>query len=294
MADAVASPSPYGFGFVELSPTVFYRTPSDKIKPSGASITKEPDLILLASWMDASPRHVAKYATGLQRIFPLARVLLITTSTLHFLVTPASQRLRDLEPALDILKNLQPQEKVLLHAFSNGGVAATWLVAKTHRARTGQALPISKAIIDSAPGTQGYSASLAAFSMALPKNPMARAIGSGFLRILLGVWFSYKYVSGGEMIVDTVRKGLNDAQLIPTKAVRLYVYSAADKLIPWQDVESHAKDAQAKGYRVQKVKYLESGHAAHLLHDEKRYWNAVTGLWDSDYLSSPGLIVSAW
>ena len=294
MANAVAAPNPYGYGFVELSPTVVYRAPPDNIKPSGASITKEPSLILLASWMDASPRHVAKYTTGYQKLFPSSRVLVITTSTLHFLVQSTAQRIKDLEPALDILKSLEPSEKVLLHSFSNGGAAATWLLAKTHRARTGHALPISKAIFDSAPGTQGYAGSLAAFSVNLPKNPIVRGIGSIMLRILLGVWFSYVYLSGSENIVDTVRKGLNDADLFPTTAVRLYVYSVADKLIHWQDVEAHARDAEAKGYKIQKVKYLDSAHAAHLLLDEKRYWSAVTGLWDSEYLSSPGSIVVAW
>ena len=99
---------------------------------------------------------------------------------------------------------------------------------------------------------------------------------------------------GKETIVDTARKGLNDPELFPTHAVRLYIYSTADEIIQWQDVEAHAKEAEAKGYKVQKVKYLESGHAAHLLHDENRYWIAVTRLWDSEYLSSPGSIVAAW
>ena len=108
------------------------------------------------------------------------------------------------------------------------------------------------------------------------------------------MWFGYMYLSGSETIVDTVRRGLNDAELLPVEAVRLYVYSTADKLIQWQDVEAHAREAEAKGYKVQMVKYLDSPHAAHLLHDEKRYWSAVTGLWDAEYLSSPGSIVVAW
>ncbi len=290
----MTAPSPYGFGFVQLSPTIFYRVPPNGIKASGASITKEPSLILLTAWMNALPRHVAKYTTGYQKLFPSSRVLLITTSTSHFLIQSTAQRIKDLEPALSILTDLQPNEKALLHSFSNGGAAATWLLAKTYSARTGQALPIFKAIFDSAPGSQDYASSLAAFSMGLPKNPIVGTIGSGLLRVLLRVWFFYKYVVGTEHIVDIVRKGLNDVNLLPTLAVRLYVYSVADKLIQWQDVETHAREAQSKGYKVQMVKYLNSGHAGHLLQDEKRYWAAVTGLWDSDYLSSPGSIVVAW
>ena len=74
----------------------------------------------------------------------------------------------------------------------------------------------------------------------------------------------------------------------------MYVYSVADELIHWRDVEMHAAEAETKGYRVRLVKYVDSGHAAHLLSDEDRYWSAVMGVWDSEYLSSPGLIVGAW
>jgi hypothetical protein len=295
MADPKSTPpNPYGFGFSSLSPTVLYRTPPANLKPSAAAITKEPSLILLTAWMNAFPRHVAKFTTGHQRLFPTSRIVIVLTSTVHFLYQSDSQRIKDLEPALSIIKDLQPEEKVLLHSFSNGGAAATWQLAKTHHERTGKGLPVAKAIFDSAPGTQGYDSSLAAFSMGLPRNPIAWYVGSGLLRVLLRVWFAYKYVEGSEHIVDTVRKGLNDTGLLPTEAVRLYVYSAVDELIKWEDVETHTKDAEGKGYKVQKVKYLESGHCGHLLQDEKRYWSAVTGLWDSDYLSSPGSIMVAW
>ena len=295
MADSGSAPvNPYGYGFTTLSPTVLYRTLSANLKPSAAAITKEPDLILLTAWMNASPRHVAKYTTGYQRLFPTSRILIIVTSTYHFLYQPENQRIKDFEPALSILKDLQSEEKMLLHSFSNGGAAATWQLARTHRERTGNALPIAKAIFDSAPGTQGYDSSLAAFSMGLPKNPVLWYVESGLLRGLLRLWFAYKYVEGGEHIVDTVRKGLNDTGLLPTAAVRLYIYSAVDRLIKCEDVETHCEDAEGKGYKVQKVKYLESSHCGHLLQDENRYWSAVTGLWDSDYLSSPGSITVAW
>ncbi|KAL8925713.1 MAG: hypothetical protein Q9172_002104 [Xanthocarpia lactea] len=287
-------PNPYGFGFSSLSPTVLYRIPPPNVKPSAIAITKEPSLILLTAWMNASPRHVAKYTTGYQRLFPTSRILIIVTSTAHFLYQSDSQRIKDLEPALSIVKDLQPKEKMLLHCFSNGGAAATWQLARTHRERTGRTLPVAKAIFDSAPGTQGYEASLAAFSMGLPNSPLAWYVGSGLLRVLLRVWFAYKYVEGGEHIVNTVRRGLNDTDLLPTEATRLYVYSSVDKLIKWEDVEAHAKDAECKGYRAQTLRYLESSHCGHLMQDEKRYWNAVTALWDSDYLSSPGSVTVAW
>jgi len=64
------APSPFGYGFVKLSPTTFYREPPKNVKSPGVSIAKEPYLILLASWMNADPRHVAKFTAGYQKIIP--------------------------------------------------------------------------------------------------------------------------------------------------------------------------------------------------------------------------------
>ena len=191
------------------------------------------------------------------------------------------QRIKDLEPALRILLDLQQYEKVLLHAFSNGGAHASWLLAKTYRERTGALLPIDKVIFDSTPGSQDYHRALAAFSVGLPKNPILGALGAVILRLVLATWFAYGYLTGNESIIDTVRRGLNDIELFDTATRRLYVYSVRDPLIAWEDVESHAREAEGNGYDVRRVKYLESGHVAHMLNDETRYWGSVTGLWRS-------------
>lgn len=283
MENAVAASSRYGEGFNKLSPTVLYRIPPKTDKPSGQASTtsiEEPSLILFAAWMDAAPRHIAAYTTRYQRVFPTSSILVVTTASSHFLFQSNARRLRELEPALDIL--VHEEGRILLHAFSNGGATAAWLLARTIRQRSGKSLPVSKICFDSAPGTQDYNRSLAAFALALPKNRFLKFLGMLLLRIFLAMWFEYTYIRGTEKFLDILRKGLNDTQLFPNTATRLYIYSIADKLIKWQDVESHAKEAEGHGCKVQMCKYVDSGHVAHLLRDGKRYWSAVVGLWDSD------------
>ncbi|KAM3069419.1 hypothetical protein ACMFMF_008636 [Clarireedia jacksonii] len=271
----------YGPGFVELSPTVFYCQVSNGSKNSGTSTTtKAPDLIILAAWMNALPKHVAKYTSTYQKLFPSSRILVIVTTTAHILTQPEHKRIKGLEPALSIIQAIQPQEKVLLHAFSNGGASAIWTIARTHYARTGRRLPISKTVLDSTPGSQSYEISLAAFSVALPKNTIVRAMGSLVLRVLLGMWYVYYLVTRSEKFIDKIRNGLNDTRLFDLGVERLYIYSMADKLVPWEAVEEHAKDAEGLGVKVRTEKYRESGHCAHLLNDEKRYWSAVLGVWE--------------
>lgn len=56
---------------------------------------------------------------------------------------------------------------------------------------------------------------------------------------------------------------------------RVYVYSLADALTDYRDVEMHAADAKRKGFSVALEKYERSAHVAHLRKDESRYWEIV-------------------
>lgn len=50
-------------------------------------------------------------------------------------------------------------------------------------------------------------------------------------------------------------------------------------MVAWRDVVDHAEDAEAKGWRVGRERYVDSGHVDHLRQDEERYWGAVRSLW---------------
>ncbi|KAF2875793.1 hypothetical protein BDV95DRAFT_591227 [Massariosphaeria phaeospora] len=275
--------NPYGHGFTNLSPTVIYRTPPKTATPSHQAISKDPHLIVLATWLNAEPKHVAQYALGYQRLFPTSRILLVTTATTHFLFQPTGQRIQELGPALEILQDVQNTEKVLLHIFSSGGTCAMYQLASEYRTQTGKCLPVSKIVFDSCPGTVGYASTVAAFSVNLPKNLIAWGIGNAF----------YRVVFGRENVVQLAYEGFWNEQLFPRNAARLYVYSLKDELIRAQDVEVHAEATTRMG-QVRKLRYRDSVHVGHMFQDPSKYWGNVASLWDSDYLSGPGLITLAW
>ena len=201
-----------------------------------------------------------------------------------------------MEPALNILQNTQPHEKVLLHSFSSGGATATYLLAATYRARTSKPLPVSKTIFDSSPGIPTYGSTVRAFSVALPRTMILRAIGAAILRLLFGLWFLVETLARRENLISIVRRALNDETLFATHVPRLYVYGGKDELIRWQDVDAHAEEAKMKGYKVTTVRYADSVHVGHLMHDEQRYWGAVKRLWDIEFVSGPGSgsLLVAW
>lgn len=65
--------------------TSIYRPPSHNDNDDNAAAPMyslqneqtEPELIVFCSWMSAQPKHIAKYTTGYQKLFPNATILLI-------------------------------------------------------------------------------------------------------------------------------------------------------------------------------------------------------------------------
>jgi hypothetical protein len=280
----------YGLDFVRLSPSAFYRKPPGNAKPSWRAISKDPHLIIVATWLNASPKQIQAYLSGYISIFPSSGLLLIVTTTKHFLFQPTARRIRELQPALRVLQNTKADEKVLLHIFSSGGTCAIYQLASAYRDQTSYPLPVSRIVFDSCPGVASYSSTVAAFSASLPRNPVLWTIGSVLYRILFRIWFIAERLTKWKNIVRMAYEGLNEKALFPDSAARLYLYSLADELIHWKHIERHADEARNVCHEVWRVRYTRTPHVYHMFQDRRKYWDAVMGLWDSDYLSAPGKI----
>ncbi|KIM98392.1 hypothetical protein OIDMADRAFT_43392 [Oidiodendron maius Zn] len=248
--------------FKRLNGSVYIHDPT-----TTTSSENHPDLILIAGWMNASPRHVSKYTAGYQKLYPSARILAITTTSLDAAFSTHGANLKRIAPVLDILYTLRPNSKLLLHFFSDGGSFTSTLIARKYQERMGRPLPAKVVILDSSPGRATYEAGVRAFSVALPKNIVLKVIGILLLRLFYGF---YK-----------CRVDLNTKSLFDIDAPRLYIYSVADDMISWQFVEEHCNEAKKLGYTVNREKFMDSSHCGHLMTDEKRYWAAVLRLWSA-------------
>jgi hypothetical protein len=260
--------------FSRLSPSVWIH------QPTISTISKEPDLILIVGWMNASPRHIAKYTAGYEKLYPSSRILAITTTSVDAVFRTNVANLNRIKPVLDILCTLPPGAKFLLHLFSNGGAFTSTLIANAYQGRMGRALPVTATVMDSTPGKATYEATVRAFAVALPKSIPAQVIGGLLLRMFFGLFIFGYWFKRKPNLVDQARLALNKKELFDTDAPRMYIYSVADDMVAWRDVEEHGRDAEGLGYRVDREKFLESGHAAHLTKDEGRYWDAVQRLWE--------------
>ena len=257
--------------FSRLNNSVWYHQPSSKTSSHG------PDCVLLLGWMDAQPKHIAKYAAGYEKLYPSASILAITTSSYDAAFATEAANNKRILPVLDILYDLPPNSKLLLHFFSNGGGFTGMLLARCYRKKRGKALPTTATIYDSLPGRIRMKAQTRAFMVALPKSIVVKAIVT-FMMYITYPLFRLRYIFTADP-VEKVRLALNDKTLFDLDAPRVYIYSEVDDMVKAGDVEEHADAAAKLGVTVFKEKYLTSGHAAHMIQDPKRYWSIVQKLW---------------
>ncbi|KAF3386325.1 Transmembrane protein 53 [Penicillium rolfsii] len=262
--------------FTKLGPSVYISDPKDTTTQDGRP------LIFMAFWMNAPPRALAKYVVEYRRMVPSARIVFIRSSSSDFFFrSTAKAQQAQLAPAVAALRSsVTPETPVFMHLFSNGGLFGTVHLLKAYHQATGKPLPISSMIIDSAPGTASISGAMKAFSYALPKLWIFRLVGTTALWITLVLIKIYHAITGSLDAVNLARKTINDTSLVqPATAkgvlTRCYIYSDGDELVDWRDVEKHASESEASGWKVRREKFQGTPHVGHMRAQPERYWSIV-------------------
>lgn len=182
--------------------------------------------------------------------------------------------------------SISPRSGILLHLFSNGGAKIATHLALLYRQRTQTPLPIDALILDSCPGSAttisaGVRASMSAYPpvFAGVLSKLTRFLVTGLAWMTMILWFLAVKIRlmghRGKGPVTVLRRLLNDPTIVPLHCVRTYVYSVADKLVDWRDVEAHAEEAERSGWKVMRIRFEDSPHVAHMMVDPARYWKAV-------------------
>lgn len=260
--------------FSLLNSTVYIHEPSSNSSYSG------PDLILLSGWMNASPRNVAKYTAGYEKLYPSARIVVILSNVGDFFRLKA-YNLKRIAPVLEALYALPSDGKLLVHSFSDGGALTLCGIAKAFLANTSRPLPMAALILDSAPGKSTYRATIRAHGVGAPRFFLLKWI---FLGIVTTVYWLVRALIFLRLQADErwrMRDLLNTPTLFRREAPRLYLYSKSDYIINWRDIEEHVGDAQNAGYKVDTEMFLDTPHAGHLKGNDVQYWSCVNRLWDA-------------
>ncbi|KAJ5754050.1 uncharacterized protein N7511_008203 [Penicillium nucicola] len=269
--------------FAKLAPSVYIQDPetNQSIRP----------VILLAFWMNAPPRALAKYVIEYRRLLPTARIVFIRSSSNDFMLRSSQGQQARMVPAVEAMRTLvTPENPVYVHMFSNGGLTNITHLLQAWKEATGSPLPISAMILDSAPGKSTLRSGLRAFSYALPKMWILHCLGKAMLFAFLVFIKLVQYLSVSPDPISLARRVINDTSLMraanPEKSLtRCYIYSDADELVDWKDTESHAVEAETQGWVVRREFFKGSAHVAHMKTDPDRYWTII-----KDHLRPLGLL----
>ena len=257
----------------------YFRQPQQKSTQDG------PSLVVLCTWMSAHRKHISKYTQQYRQQYPKAEILVIESEVADLTYRTNSSQQARLQPARDVLLSHTSQgaeghgqRKAVLHIFSNGGSQSAIQLA-TSLPKSIRLQAFSAIIFDSCPGTATYSRTVRALTLSMPKSPLTKYLGAPILRFVVFLLYLVLFVTRAEDAITKIRKQLNDHKLFSPDVPRLYIYSKADQLVPYQDVKSHGDDARIKGYgATSEVVFEASAHCAHAMVHKEQYWEAVAGI----------------
>jgi hypothetical protein len=269
----------------KLSPAVFLYDPG--VNQISNIDTKAPRMVVIFSWMGARDMHIIKYFDQHRQLFPTSKILLVKHPYEHnFNSWRAQAEIAAAVPVLRAVSELCPlspqrsDPQVLFHVFSNGGCINSTRFHKLYReANADHALniPAHVTIFDSCPGQFNYARTYLALSQGV--SIIVKPLITFFL---LGYWIC-EGIFGGPSPLATMALALISDDLLSLEARRLYIYSEADAMIDWKDVEQHAIDAERAGFKVLTEKFTGSPHVAHARGDPERYWKLVTQIWSGGF-----------
>ncbi|RDW59045.1 hypothetical protein BP5796_11969 [Coleophoma crateriformis] len=246
---------------------------------------KSPTLVILATWFAAQPRHISRYVKTYQSIFPGTDILILQTSIPDMVYRPYSVQQTKLYPAVPIVvkHSQQPDHEILLHMFSNSGAHTACQLAHAHRSKTGTGMKVGAMILDSTPGMNTFQIITDGFIAGMPSTPVVREILSLLIYGLVGAITAKEAITRDEHFIQRLRKDLNNEQCFQSERGRVYIYSKADTITPWENVERHAENARdITAGKVRLELWEESPHVSHMSRDSERYWEIVRQIWSDE------------
>ncbi|KAI0179902.1 DUF829-domain-containing protein [Hypoxylon sp. FL1284] len=276
-------------GFTPISDRIFVRdkdVDSTSIPEKGS--VNPPTTIIVYGWGDGVPKHVAKYTDGYHKLFPTARIVMVTSPTLAAAYHSLDQRTRSMLPLVDLLFPTpgDSSEKVLMHVMSNtGGIfAAATFNAYQRRHGRDKALPHHLLVSDSMPGSPEFGTQVGRWATAMTVGT------AGYFpwpfTVTRGIWWSFLYIMYFvEKVLGRVPSGahscavLLDTATTTPRALRLYMYSKSDEIIGWEDLEAQVAIAKSKGYTTILEMFEGSPHVGHMRMHPDRYWGAIEKWW---------------
>ncbi|PSN66566.1 indole-diterpene biosynthesis protein-like protein PaxU [Corynespora cassiicola Philippines] len=272
--------------FVSLGASTSLYTP-----PTAAS----GHLVVIATWLGAAEKHIAKYTTAYHELAPKSRILLIQSPVGGLFQTYGAHR-RAMRPAVKAIKDVcndcdEARPHILLHAFSNAGAAAVANLSHVFLEEFKMPLPVVGLICDSSFAKGGYKQNYSSSLSSLPRTFAFKIAGPPISNLMILLQELSIAIGRYERPEEYLRKSILDERLLRVgqpgeeghKRI-CYIASKADTMIPWEDVISHAEKARTEGWKVVMFMYDDTPHCNHMAKHEDEYKNTMRAAWTKSKL----------
>ncbi|KAJ7732139.1 hypothetical protein B0H16DRAFT_1893125 [Mycena metata] len=270
--------------FTPLGRHAYIQVPTADSVPS--SLT-DPTVVIIFGWMSAKLSHLHKYTAIYREIWPGATIILVRSHLSVFWSPPSVLKAR-FKPVIEVLTALgclEKRQRILTHTFSNGGAFHLKEFAKMFpsTAAADGPRPSSAFIIDSAPGGDTLAKLMLAVVSPIKNVWIGRLVQCAVV-IIYGLWWIVGHLLRQPNPIQAMMNALQNPRVVPWIdgcTPRLYVYSKADVMVPWADIEEHAAQSASQGLPVQRLCFEKSPHVAHARVYPEAYWTAVKNTWDA-------------
>ncbi|KAJ1704900.1 hypothetical protein F9C07_2160892 [Aspergillus flavus] len=300
-------------GFMQLSQGIFLQSlPIQGALVENSSLShsrpahSSPDVIIICAWGFAHAKHIAKYISGHQSLFPTAKILLIQNCVANIMWKSDYSQMQWFQPAATVLReciDTKPDLKVLLHLFSNTGSHSAVQLAEACALNDPPfALPVTSIILDSCPSMPIFEPMANALALGVPsRNIVITIIARAVVYALVGFTLAientglvthaatklYTQLNSTDNVFLT--RGASTEDQTPISPIpRTYIYGPDDDMIPVDQVIQHANVAienmSARGFDdaseyVTMEKFVGSPHVNHVKFEKERYWKIVKETW---------------
>lgn len=278
-------------GFTAITDQIFIREgekPEAGVTPS----SDHPRTVIIYSWGDALPKHVAKYADGFRKLYPHAKQIAVLSPILKAMRQDLQTRSDNMLPVVeaayppgDTSITEQNEGAVLLHVMSNTGGINYAATLHAYQQKYNRPMPHRLASYDSTPGSVIMTVdNLKRWSLAMALGtagwfPWPFVVTQSIMGVFLLLNHGFESLIGRESAPVFSVKAMNDTSYVPRSAHKLYLYSKEDSLIGWHDIETNMADSKGKGYAYKAVRFEGSGHVGHMRSFPDQYWSAIETAW---------------
>ncbi|TDZ15191.1 hypothetical protein Cob_v011927 [Colletotrichum orbiculare MAFF 240422] len=283
-------PKPTNFpGFTAIGERIFVRE-GEEAADGASPPANHPRAIILFSWGDANPKHVAKFTDAYRKFFPHAKQIAILSPIFKVIVESVETRRRGMKPVIDAayppeVLGTATEDAVLVQSMSNAGAITYSAALDAYRERHGKSMPHRLTVWDSTPGDPMMTwATLKRWSNATamglaPLVPLPYIVTQLLAGLVLALLRAYQLAIGWVPAPVFAGNTVRDENFVAIHTRHLFLYGRDDRIIAAHEIEANIAASRAKGYVDDVVRFEGSDHVAHMRMFPEKYWGEVLASW---------------